>query len=127
MKIIIDTNFILTCVKQKIDLFFELEHLFPLSPIIIPARVLDEIKYLSGNKEKKLKERELAFLALQIIEKNKEKFEVIELEGRVDDSIVSYALNNPETVVASLDREIRKKLKNLGLLTIKQRKKISLV
>jgi rRNA-processing protein FCF1 len=105
----------------------ELEQLFHSAQIIIPFRVIDEIEHLSGNKERKLKERELASLALQIINKNREKIEIPKLEGRVDDSIVSYALNNPETVVASLDREIRKKLKNSKLLTIRQRKRLALV
>jgi len=78
---LLDTNFILTCIKQKIDFFEELR--FMGFEIIIPDRVIDELK--------KLKQT----LALKLLEKN--NFKKIILIGKdVDNSIINYAKKNPE-------------------------------
>ena len=67
-KVILDTNFILTCIRNKID-FFEDINLMGLQ-ILIPEQVILEIKRISESK-KKLRFREEAKLALQLLEKSK--------------------------------------------------------
>ncbi|MBI2004290.1 hypothetical protein HYS72_02385 [Candidatus Pacearchaeota archaeon] len=94
---LLDTNFILTCIKQKIDFFEELE--FMGFEILIPDKVIDELK--------KLKQTS----ALKLLEKS--NFKKISLTGKnTDNSIINYAKENPEIFVATLDKELQKKLKN---------------
>lgn len=120
-KAILDTNFILTCVKQKIDFFHELE-LNGIS-IIIPSQVIEELKKISGSK-KKLHFREDAKLALKIMQKN--KFDIIEFEEKyVDKGIINFAKKNKEIMVATLDKDIQSKTSNKKII-IRQKKKLEL-
>ena len=115
--IVLDTNFILTCVNQKIDLFEQFRDMFPGKKIMIPLGVIGELKKLAQDRKLKMSEREAADLALQLTEH--ERVIILDLEGNVDDSIVKYALKN-DVVVASLDRGIRKRLKDTRFLTIRK-------
>jgi len=125
MQIIIDTNFLISCVKQKIDFFSQISEIFPASEFLIPSRVKEELEKLAEDRRLKVLDREAANVALQIISKKRLRF--IDLEGEADDSIVSYALNNKNVVVATLDREIKKQLENkAGCLVIRSKKVVSL-
>ena len=123
MKIVLDTSFILTCLKEKID-FLDAEEF---GEMILPFQVLKEIKKML---EKKGKEEILANLALQIIEKNKEKFKFIELNSNyVDGGILKYIENNKDEkfVVATIDKGLKRNLKKMAkLLIIRAKKKIAL-
>ena len=61
MKIILDTNFVLTCVKQKIDFAELAEQLFD-EPIewIVPQEVLNELGNLKDQKGTKVIDRDAA-------------------------------------------------------------------
>jgi rRNA-processing protein FCF1 len=120
-KAILDTSFILTATRQKIDFFPELENTG--FKILIPEGVIKEIEIISkSNKKSSLAEN--ARLALKILEK--ENFEKIKLEGKnVDDSIVKLAKENSDFVVATLDKEIKDRVKN-SKLVIKQKKRVEL-
>jgi len=127
MEIILDTNFLLVCAKQKIDLFYELDRILPSYKIVIPRRVLEELETLKSRKELTIKERDSASLALQILEKRKEKIKLLDLTGNVDKSIVNYTLNNEDVVMASLDGGMRKHVKGKAkILTIRNKKTLSL-
>ena len=43
MQVVIDTNFILTCVGKKIDLFGQLQELLPEAEVISLSVVIDEL------------------------------------------------------------------------------------
>ena len=107
-KVVLDTNFILSCVKQKID-FFEEINLMGLK-IVVPLEVIREIEKVINSKQK-LHERENARIAYEIIMNG--NFEEIEL-GKfsnakdTDGKIKSYARKNPGLIVASLDREVKR-------------------
>jgi rRNA-processing protein FCF1 len=121
MPIIIDTNFIMTCVKQKVQLFDQLGKLYPGEKLFIPSNVIDELKMLSSRKELKMSEREAADLALQLTEH--EKIVILDLDGKVDNAIIKYAIENNKVVVASLDKVMKKKIKkNAKFLTIRKEK-----
>lgn len=112
-QILLDTNFILSCMKQKID-FFEEIYLMGIQ-IIIPEQVIKELERL-----KKLS-------ALTLIEKEKYKFEEISLKGKiVDNAIINYAKENPTVIIATLDRDIQKKIKNRKMI-IRDRKKLEII
>lgn len=116
-KAILDTNFILSCIKQKIDFFKEFE-LNGIS-IVIPKQVVEELKKISESK-KKFHFREDAKLALKIMQKN--KFGSIEFEEKyTDKGIINFAKKNKEIMVATLDKEIQKNIPNRKII-IKNKK-----
>jgi uncharacterized protein len=112
-QILLDTNFILTCIKQKIDFFEEITLIG--IPIIIPEEVITELK--------KLKQEQ----ALRLLENEKDKFQKIKLEGKnVDNAIIKYAKENQEIIIATLDREIKTKVKNRKMI-IRDKKQLEII
>ena len=108
---LLDTNFILICIKQKIDFFEEL-YLWGYQ-IIIPDKVIDELK--------KLKQTS----ALKLLEKN--NFKEIILTGKnTDNSIINYENKNPDILIATLDKQLSDKLKN-GKIIIRGKKKLEII
>lgn len=121
-----DTNFLLACIQQKIDLFSELDRILHMPKIVVPARVLDELETLKNRKELSIKEREAASIALQLL--NKKKIKILDLEGNADKSIVKYVLDNPDTIMASLDGGMKKHVKGKAkILTIRNKKRLDLI
>ena len=120
-QVILDTNFILTCVKQKIDFFRDIPEMG--IQIIIPTQVIEEIKRVA-NSTKKLKFRDDAKLAQVILEKN--KFKQIDIRGKyVDKGLIKYAKEHPRLIVATLDKDIKDKITNSKLI-IRGKKKLEL-
>ena len=118
---ILDTNFILTCVKQKIDFFRDIPNMG--LDILIPTQVIEEIKRVA-NSTKKLRFRDDAKLAQVILERN--KFKEIDIRGKyVDKGLIKYAAEHPRLVVATLDRDIKNKVTN-SKLVIRGMKKLEL-
>lgn len=113
-QVILDTSFILTCVKQKID-FFEDIKLKGLE-ILIPEQVIREIERLKNPNSE---------LALKIISKN--SYKSVNLgRAHVDKLIIRFAKENPKIIVATLDREIKEKVRNPKLV-IRGKKKLSIM
>jgi len=112
--VLLDTNFILSCVKNKIDFFNEI----PLMGynIIIPKEVIKEIENISKSKQK-LKEKDMAKLASVILKMN--QFKKINLNTKnVDNGIIQFAKQNPDVIVATLDRVIKNSLKKKNKIMI---------
>lgn len=121
-KVVLDTNFILTCAKQKIDFLDEIKLMG--IEILIPEGVLKEIERIRGS-GKKLHFRENAKLALKILD-NKE-FKKIKLDAAdVDKGLVNFAEKNKDVIVATLDRELKKKIKKPKLV-IRGKKKLEVI
>ena len=106
-KVLLDTNFILTCIKQKID-FFEWFNLQGIK-IIIPLEVINELKMLEGREKNKLSLH--AKFAIRLLKQN--NFKKIDLEGgdKADKVIVQFAKQNPKVIIATLDREMKEQIK----------------
>ena len=110
---ILDTSFILTCVRQKIDFREE----FGLNGIslIIPKQVIGELNGLSKSDSN-------ASLALQLIAKT--NFKTIDLHTKnVDNGIISYSKKHENLLVATLDGNLAKQVANSKII-IRQKKKI---
>ncbi|MBA7617187.1 hypothetical protein ES703_24499 [subsurface metagenome] len=121
-KAILDTNFILTCVKQKIDFLDEIKFMGIM--ILIPEEVLNEIKKIM-NSGKKLHFRENARLALKILNKN--RFKKIKLDTTdVDKGLVIFAKKNKDVIVATLDKKLKEKIKKPKLV-IRGKKKLEVI
>jgi len=121
-KAVLDTNFILTCVKQKIDFLEEIK--FMGIKVLIPEEVLDEVKKIMKS-GKKLHFKEDAKLALKILNKN--KFKKIKLDtAYVDKGLINFVEKNKDVIIATLDRELKKKIKKPKLV-IRGKKKLEVI
>lgn len=110
VKVILDTSFILTCIKQKIDFFEELEKQG--AKPVIPKQVIKEIERVSTS-NKKRHFREDAKIALKMLENEESNYETINLGRKhVDKEIKNYVKEHPGIFVATLDKEIIHSLPN---------------
>lgn len=116
MKIILDTNFLIYCAKEKLDYVEEIGNLINEShELVVPVQVIEELERLK-EKTKKGKDKEACNLALQILEKNKIK-KVNPVGKSVDDAIVKLASEDKKNIVCTLDREMRFKLPRVILIS----------
>lgn len=119
---ILDTNFILSCIKQKIDFFEQLES--EGLKIIIPKQVIKEIEKIACSKQK-LHFRENARIALKLLKKR--NFKKIDLKTKsVDAGLIKFTKENPDTIMATLDREIKNKIPG-SKLVIRKKKKLEII
>lgn len=127
MKILLDTNFIITCVKQKID-FPSLANVIIDQKIkwIVPQDVLNELGNLKDKPGVKIKDKNAAKLGFEILQSIKPK--IVELSGKnpnVDIKIVNYILKKP-IVLATLDKGLKDRVNN-KILTIRGKKELELI
>ena len=118
---LLDTNFILSCIRKKIDFFYDLKYRG--FQIMIPLQVINELKTLEGRNEVKLSME--AGLALKLL-KNK-RFQRIDIhDDKVDRGIVKFSQQNKDVIIATLDKELREKL-NSRTMIIKGRTGLEVV
>lgn len=119
IKVVLDTNFLVYCAKQKIDYNSEIDNLMKESyELAVVSPTLRELKKLSEH-AKKLIDRNAAKLALKLLKFNKVK--IIESRGTADKLI--YTLGKKGNIVATLDKELKYKLSRV--IVIQGRKKIA--
>lgn len=117
-----DTNFLLYCIKQKIDFLQELDRLCSFAyKLVVPQQVMAELERIAETKSAKSKDKKIAEIALQLLDKliseKQIRIKRIKASG-ADDALLK--LDKKTYVVATLDRGLRQKLKNAKLLGIKQ-------
>jgi rRNA-processing protein FCF1 len=122
-KIIIDTNFLLLPSEFKVDIFTEIERLVPRDHklYIIDGTIAELHKIIEG--KNKSKDKLNAKIGLQLVEQK--KIAKIESKGHVDDVIVDVA--DKDTIVATSDKELRRRLRAKKIKLISLRKKQYLV
>ncbi len=91
--------------------------------ILIPEEVLKEIEKIKDS-GKKLHFRENAELALKILDKN--KFKKIKLGTENVDKGLAALAENKDIIVATLDRELKKKIKKPKLV-IRGKKRLEII
>ena len=125
MEILLDTNFILTCVLQKID-FVELsEEMFNEKlNWILPKQVINELKKIEKNLKQKRKFREGAKLSLEILETMNLKIVDLNKNPNIDIAIKDYISDKP-IVLATNDKGLKKRVKN-RILSIRGTKSLIL-
>lgn len=116
MKIILDTNFLIYCAKNKLDYKEEISNLLGRKcELVVPVQVVNELKRLR-EKAKKLRDREACDLALQLLKANKIKIARIKAKN-ADNAILNSAKGKKGNIVATLDRGMRKKLGRVILIS----------
>jgi len=122
-KVILDTNFLVYCARQKIDYASQINNLISEAfELAVPEQVVNELKKLSEVAEK-LKDREASLLALKLLKHNNVKILKVEgfSENYADTAILSIIKNN---YLATLDKQLKKKLSNV--IVIEGKKKLVL-
>ncbi len=126
MKIILDTNFLIYCAKNKLDYVEGISNLLNENyELVVPIQVVEELKKIKDDKLKKVsgKDKQASNLALQLLDANKIK--KIKVKGKtVDVGIINLASENKKNIVATLDKEMRQILGRVIL--INRRKRLSL-
>jgi rRNA-processing protein FCF1 len=119
MKIILDTNFLIYCAKNKLDYVEEISNLINEgSELIVPMQVVNELEKLKNDKLKKVsgKDKLAIDLALQLLDFNKVK--KVKVKGKnVDEGIINLANEDKKNIVCTLDREMRKILGRVILIS----------
>jgi rRNA-processing protein FCF1 len=112
-QILLDTSFIITAVKNKIDFFEELEEQG--FKITIPKQVIKELQGLNSE------------TALKLLKNSKSKFKATDLKVKnTDNGIIRFAKQNPESIIATLDRQIKKQVPNQKMV-IRRKRKLGIV
>lgn len=122
MLIIPDTNFLIYITNYK--LWHALDNLYARHDLIVLPQVVYELEKISqkGNAS----EKKCALLALQIIEKRCKNIK--SEKGYADDIIIQTSLkfkkvNEKNFAVATMDAELKQKLKKLNVKTLALRQK----
>ncbi|MEM5778428.1 MAG: hypothetical protein QXD43_02305 [Candidatus Aenigmatarchaeota archaeon] len=113
MKIILDTNFLIDCIRFKIDISSELlgNELFVLNTIIF------EIEKIT---KRGTKESALAKIALEFIKRNKIK--ILNTNKETDNALIDFSKQG--YVIATHDKALKSKLKKIRakIIYIRQKK-----
>ena len=124
MDIILDTNFIISCVREKIDFLDILEFGKP----VIPELVIEELEKLEL--EERGKDREIVKLAMKILNKRKSEFRLIKLEKKFVDAgikvLVDKSFKEGNIIgVATLDRGLKSSISEKArIFSLISRKKL---
>lgn len=125
-QVILDTNFLLLPFELNVDIITELERILEINyEIIIFSEILTELENLSdkssGNLARNIKS------AINFSKKIK-KIDYFPLKNeKVDDLIIRYAENNP-CIVATNDKNLKKRLrsKNVPIIFLRKKKYLKL-
>ena len=121
-KILLDSSFLISAAKEKLDLFEKLQEY----EILIPEQVINETFRVSQSNQS-LKNKEAAELALKILYKSKDNFKKIDLgQGHTDTQMIKYVEENQGSIVATLDKEIKSRLKGKTMI-LRKGKKVEIV
>ena len=109
MKVILDTNFLIYCAKNKLDYVEEIGNLLNEDyELVLPLQVFRELELLRDDKKKKVsgKDKQAIDLALQLLDVNNVK--KIKVKGKtVDEGIINLSKEDKKNIVCTLDREMR--------------------
>ena len=115
VKVALDTNMVLAVEQFKVDIFEGIDTLVGKAEFVVPIQVKREIEMLS--------EKKVAGLALGLLEEKKIGIESVEADN-ADKALEMMAQSGH--IVATNDRELRKKIKSFGGKIIYLRKKKTL-
>lgn len=120
-KILLDTNFLLVPYQFKVDIFSEIDRIIIAKyEIIVLDKTVEELENIVKNQ--KGKDKEAAKFALKLIENKKPIMIKTNNDKKTDDIILDYAIKE-DYLVATQDKDLKRKLINHGIEVIVLRKK----
>jgi rRNA-processing protein FCF1 len=128
MEILLDTNFLLTSVREKVFFDSLADELFDESlEWVVPQEVLNELGNIKDTKGVGSRDRDAAKVCFEILQSLNPK--IVDLGSRspnVDMAIVNYLLDRPSMVLATLDKGLKGRVSN-PILTLRGKKTLALV
>lgn len=127
MDILLDTNFILTCTKKKID-FEKIANEIIDKKIswIVPHQVLDELGNIKDKKGIKKIDKKAAKLSFEILQTLNPKIIELEKNPNIDIAIVNHIIDKP-IALATLDKKLKQRVPNNKILTIRGKDYLELI
>lgn len=127
MDILLDTNFILTCTKKKID-FEKIANEIIDKKIswIVPHQVLDELGNIKDKKGIKKIDKKAAKLSFEILQTLNPKIIELEKNPNIDIAIVNHIIDKP-IALATLDKKLKQRVPNNKILTIRGKNYLELI
>ncbi|MFC1730499.1 PIN domain-containing protein [candidate division KSB1 bacterium] len=132
-RIILDTNFLLIPANFNVDIFSELDKTVNFKyELIILDRSLEELENIILKPKKGVKgaDKVAAKVALSLIEvqKSNKKLNILPSKGHVDDALVRLAEEDKTLIVATQDKDLKKRLKEKGVkvIVLKQKKYLAI-
>ncbi len=105
MQVILDSSFIISCVRERIDFLTQLEEQ-GFTPVV-PREVFQEMKDLRTSNRASREDRLAVDVALEILEKKKVKKTTLG-EGKVDEFLIRKGQEG--IFIATLDNGIKKRI-----------------
>lgn len=117
MEVLLDTNFIISCIMKRIDFFEELENMG--FKVKMPREVLQEMKDLRKESRVSHEERTAIDIAFDLL--NGKKVKKIKIGGKnVDDGLIKRGREG--FYIATLDSEIKRNVPNRIVILSAQNK-----
>ena len=122
--IILDTNFLFIPAQFKVDIFREIDRVITAPhQMAILDRSVEELEHLA--KTAKGKDKEAAKLGLSLLKAKALKIIPTHSRAPVDDLIVELA--DKDTIVATQDQGLKRRLMGVPLIVLRAKKKLILV
>jgi len=130
MEILLDTNFLLTCIKQKVDFISSLNEIIDEKiDFLMPEEVFNELESLSKRRGEKTRDRAAAKVSLELSELS--NFKKIKLNTKmVDTGIVNFLSKNPKIILATLDKTLAARVRKQNetrILTIRDKSQLDIL
>ena len=125
--ILLDTNFLMLSAQFNVDIFSEIERICNFNyKLYVLDKTVDELKYII--EKQKGKQKEAAKIGLQLLKIKNVKVIKTNASEKTDDIIVEYAYKK-DYLVATQDKDLKRKLINQGTTTIilKQKKMLAVI
>ncbi len=108
---VLDTS-VLMLAYEGVDVIGEIERVLESKPeLVVTSRVVEELQRLASSQS--TRKRRAARLALQLVERY---CKVVSAKGETaDDTIIDYVVRDREAIVVTADRELRRRLRELGI------------
>lgn len=107
MEVLLDTNFIISCILRKIDFLSQLKEIG--FKAVIPKKVIQELKDLRLSSKTSREERVAIDVAMEIISSKEIKKMTMGI-GKVDDMLIKKGKEG--VYIATLDNEIKRQVPN---------------
>ena len=127
MKILLDTNFIIEIIKNKIDLHWQANNLISKNiEWLVPQDVLNELGNLKDKPGTKIEDKKAATLSFEIIQTlNPIIISLPSNNPNVDIKIINYIMDKP-IVLATQDKNLKSRVNN-KILSIRNKNSLKLI
>ena len=126
-KILLDTNFLMACKQFKVDIFTQIDNIAHFKyELFILDKTLDELKKIV--EEQKGKDKDAAKVALKLIAIKNIGVIKTEESGETDEIILKTA-SKDDFIVATQDKDLKRRLINQGasVIILRQKKTLAII